>query len=290
MLYNYISTEMDKRILLESGGFPVYTRDLVALQNNLLATTVHLAKMIAGDDAPCMLRGQLVNEGNKWTVSEGALIYNNDIFPVKQGSITLQEGETAYLSIQVSADDIRVYKDGNEHPAQASYVAVLTTTKGDFLSVPCTSVLNYQTQLRDLIDSVGHVYEKIDLEPADSSSVKSEGLLIQETIRNNHRDVYVQGQVFIESFSHSEIAKFYREGLYGFINGILYPLSTGMPRTVVVRFMEQGNQLEIPYISTCLNILEADGTPIRELNITQGYVLCINGHLNLYKYERNSGY
>lgn len=265
---------------MEPGGFPVYTRDLIALQDNMLVTMVHFAKMIAGDatDTACMIRGKLTHNGNKWSVSNGALYYKNDIFPVRVGSVEVQEGEIAYLSVQVSEDDVRVYKDGNEHPAQASYVAVLTTSKGDYLSVPCVSVRDYRTQLRDIVDQIGHVYEHVVLQATNSTVIDTDGLLVRESVRDDHRDVHLQGQIIIRTSSDGEIATFVRQGLRGNIPGCLYSVSDHSYRQVTVVIAETYPT----YSQSTIYLYEADGKQITSLiGGPFGFTLYINGNINL---------
>lgn len=272
---------MNKRILLEPGGFPVYTRDLIALQDNMLATVTQLAKMVAGPGAltGCMLWGDLTKEGDTWKVTDGAIYLNNDIYPVEAGSITPMEGEIAYLAVKVSQSDVRVYKDGNEHPSEASYKVILTAFFQDSIAfIPCTQVTKYQTRLRDIVDQVGHKYETVAVQGTNTTTIESNGLLVRESVRGDHRDVHLQGQIIIRSSSDGEIATFIRQGLRGNIPGCLYSVSSQSYRQVTVIIAETYPD----YRESTIYLYEADGTRITSLiGGAFGFTLFINGYISL---------
>lgn len=272
---------MNKRLLLEPGGFPVYTRDLIALQDNMLATVTHLAKMVAGSGSlvGCMLWGNLTHDGNTWTVTNGAIYLSNDIFPVQAGSLTVQEGEIAYLAVQMSETDVRVYKDGNEHPAEASYKAVLTTSFADAVAfIPCTQVADYQTKLRDIVDQVGHKFEKIEVQGTDDSVIESDGLYVFEQRRGDDVDIRIKGTIAIRSSNAGTFATFVRQGLRGTVTGRLEGVSDQTKQLVTVVISESYPT----YNKSSLSLFRADGTEITSLiGGAFGYFLYINDYITL---------
>lgn len=271
---------MDKRILLESGGFPVYIRDLVALQDNMLATIIQLTKALIGSSntGGVMLWGELTHNGNTWTVTQGAVYLNGDIYPVEAGSINLQDGENAMLAVIVSLSDVRVYKDYKEHPAEASYKAVLTTsTDNAYTYMPCTSIGALPRYLRDIIDEVSPQYTTVALTGTDHCIIESDGLQIQMSSRDNSKEVRIKGDIIIRSLTDSsELATYPKQGIKGCVYGILESLAKDFNKRLVVVEFAEGNSA-----NGGIYLYEADGTLITNLvNGMFGYVLHINGFIS----------
>lgn len=271
---------MDKRILLEAGGFPVYTRDLIALQDNLLKTIVHVGKAFSGqfDFTGCMLYGEISHEGNTWKVTQGAVSYKGDIFPVEAGTLTVQEGETAYLAVRASYSDNRVYKDGAEHPAEASYIAYLTTSTADaYTYLICNLIKNMPERLRDLVESIAPNYSKVSVSGTDDSTIDESYLKYLDRKRGDDRDVALKGVINIRSLSGPEVATFVRQGLRGLVPGILLNNSDLSMRHVTAVISE-----DYPtYTQSTISLYEATGEEITSLTGggAFGFTLYINNNL-----------
>ena len=204
---------MDSRILLESGGFPVYIRDLVALQDNVVKTLKHLVfsntKYTEQDLSCLILYGDIYKSDGKVVMKKGALYIDGDIYPMEDQELTYQPDDAVYVKVMMTTSDVRIYKDGMEHAAVADYKAVLSTVADGWINKEYTSFKRLDEVVADNLCTIVPSPKKLDFEPSieNNRTLYDFNYIIEKGV-DGSRHVRMWGYIQIDAISSTTVGTY----------------------------------------------------------------------------------
>lgn len=146
---------MNKLKTTDTGGFPLTLNDFRFIDDSVRLAIYDLAKALSGLNTARLYGGGLVNKGTFYEVSEGAVLYNGEIFHIYPHNVAVTGGVAGIFLNFISEshpEGSKIFFDGTQHQVyevRKAVVSINTPIEGALASIMYPEVEDIQSILRD---------------------------------------------------------------------------------------------------------------------------------------------